>query len=145
MNPRVSAHNDLCLAKNVCCLWTFGLPRQQPDLMEDVSSPYAVWVKDSLEVAFDQVCRHSGQAVQRQKSLYDQWAVRRLFAIGNWVMRYYPIGKLDSIWTGPYLIVATLGWTVGIQRHPDEPIIFIQYQDVKKIPQPSGVQSNARC
>ena len=67
-----------------------GLPRQQLDLAEDVSSPYAVWVKDSLEVAFDQVRRHSGQAVQRQKRLYDQRAVRRLFAIGNWVMRYYP-------------------------------------------------------
>ena len=49
--------------------------------------------------------------------------------------------KLDSIWTGPYLIVATLAWTVGIQRHPDEPVIFIHWQDVKKIPQTSGVQS----
>ena len=26
----------------------------------------------------------------------------------------------DSVvWAGPYLIVATLGWTVGIQRHPE--------------------------
>ena len=59
-------------------------------------------------------------------------------------MRYYPAllpCKLDSIWTGPYLIVATLGWTVGIQRHPDEPVIFIHCQDVKKIPPLSGVQS----
>ena len=64
-----------------------GLPRQQPDLVEDVTAPYAVWVKDSLEVAFDQVRRHSGQAVQRQKRLCDQRAVRRLFTIGNWVMR----------------------------------------------------------
>ena len=43
------------------------------------------------EVALDQVCRHSGQAVQRQKR----------------VMRYYPAGKkckLDYLWTGPYLI-----------------------------------------
>ena len=30
---------------------------------------------------------------------------------------------------------------VGIQRHPDEPVIFIHCQDVKKIPQPSGAQS----
>ena len=111
-----------------------------PATAEDVSSPYAVWVKDSLEVAFDQVRRYSGQAGQRQKRLYDQRAVHRLFAIGNWVMRYYPAGKkckLDSIWTGPYLIVTTLGWTVDIQRHPDEPVIFIHCQDVKKIP-PSG-------
>ena len=124
-----------------------GLPHRQSGLAEDISSPYAVWVKDSLAVAFDQVRRHTGQAVQRQKRLYDQRAVRRLFAIGNWVMRYYPAGqkckldKLDSIWAGPYLVVATLGWTVGIQRHPDEPVIFIHCQDVKKIPQPSGVQS----
>ena len=99
-----------------------GLPRRHPDPAKDVASPYAVWVKDSLEVAFVQVCRHSGQVVQRQKRLYDQRAVQRLFALGDWVMRYYPGGggggecKLDSIWAGPYLIVATLGWTIGIQR-----------------------------
>ena len=40
-----------------------GLPRRHPDPAEDVASPYAVWVKDSLEVAFDQVRRQSGQAV----------------------------------------------------------------------------------
>ena len=91
-------------------------------------------------MAFYQVRRHSGQAVRRQKRLYDQRAVRRLFALGDWVMRYYPAGKKDSIWAGLYLIVATLGWTVGIQRHPDEPVIFIHYQDVK-IPPPGGVQS----
>ena len=62
-----------------------GLPRRQPDLAEDVLSPYAVWVKDSLEVAFDQVCRHSSQAVRRQKRLYDQRAVRRLLKIGSCV------------------------------------------------------------
>ena len=121
-----------------------GMPHRNPDPVEDVASPYAVWVKDSLEVAFDQVRRHSGKAVRRQKRLYDQRAVRRLFALGDWVMRYYPAGKkckLDSIWAGPYLIVETLGWTVGIQRHPDEPVIFIHCQDVKKIPPPSGMQS----
>ena len=119
-----------------------GLPRLQPDPQEGITSPYAV--KDSLEVAFDQVRRHSGQAVQRQKRLYDQRAVRRLFAIGDWVMRFYPAGKkckLDPVWTGPYLVVALLGWTVGIQKHPDVPVILIHCQDVKKVPQPSGVQS----
>ena len=62
-------------------------------------------------------------------------------------MRYYPAGKkckLDSIWAGPYLIVATLGWTVGIQRHPDEPVIFIHCQDVKKIPPPGGCSRGLR-
>ena len=59
-----------------------GLPSRQPDPPEGITSLHAVWVKDSLEVAFDQV----RQAVQRQKRLYDQRAVRRLFAIGDWVM-----------------------------------------------------------
>ena len=78
-----------------------GLARRQPDLAEDISSPYAVWVKDSLEVAFDQVRRHSGQAAQRQKRLYDQRAVRRLFALGVWVMRYYPAGNWTLSGLGP--------------------------------------------
>ena len=60
-----------------------GLSRQDPEPPDTVSSPYAVWIRDAMEVAFDQVHRHSGQAVQRQKRLYDQGAVRRLFAIGD--------------------------------------------------------------
>ena len=94
-----------------------GMPRRKPESVDDVVSPYDVWAKDSLEVAFDQVRRHSGKVVWRQKRLYDQRAVRRLFALGDWAMRYYPAGKkckLDSIWVGPYLIVATLSWTVGL-------------------------------
>ena len=30
---------------------------------------------------------------------------------------------------------------MGIQKHPDVPVILIHCQDVKKVPQPSGVQS----
>ena len=67
-----------------------GLPRQDPEPPEAISSPFAVWVRDVLEVAFDQVRRHSGQ---RYKSLYNQRAVRRLFAIGDWVMHFYPAVK----------------------------------------------------
>ena len=37
-----------------------GLPQQDSDLPETVSGLYAVWVRDALEVAFDQVRRHSG-------------------------------------------------------------------------------------
>ena len=95
-----------------------------------------------LEVAFDQVPRHSGLAVQRQKRLYDQRAVRRLFAIGDWVMRYYPAVKkckLESAWVGPSLVVSIVGWAVGIQQHPDSPILLIHCQDMKKVPQPSEV------
>ena len=97
-----------------------------------------------LEVAYDQVRRHSGQAVRRQKRLYDRRAVRWLFAVGDWVLRYYTPAKkckLDSAWVGPYLIVALAGWVLGIQRHPDSPIVLLHCQDLKKVPQPSGVVS----
>ena len=60
-----------------------GLPRRESDLPDPITSPYAIWVRDALEVAYDQVCRHSGQAVRRQKRLYDRRAVRRLFAVGG--------------------------------------------------------------
>ena len=48
-----------------------GLSRQDPEPPDAVST-FAVWVRDALEVAFDQVRQHSGLAVQRQKRLYDQ-------------------------------------------------------------------------
>ena len=52
-----------------------GLPRQEPDLLDTIYSPYAVRVRDALEVAYDQVHRHSGQVAQCQKRLYDRRAV----------------------------------------------------------------------
>ena len=42
---------------------------------------------------------------------------------------------------GPYLIVSLAGWALRIQRHPDSPIVLVHCQDLKKIPQPSGVVS----
>ena len=95
-------------------------------------------------MAYDQVRRHLGQAVQRQKRLYDRRAVRRLFAMGDWVLRYYSPAKkckLDSAWVGPYLVVSLAGWALGIQRHPDSPLILVHCQDLKKIPRPSGLVS----
>ena len=79
-----------------------GLPKQQSDLPDSISSPYALWVRDSLEAAYEQVRRYSGQVVQRQKRLYDRRAVRRLFTVGDWVL-------LDYAWVGPYLVVPLSG------------------------------------
>ena len=110
-----------------------GLPQREPDLPDPITSPHAVWVRDALEVAYDQVRRHSGQVVQRQKRLYDWRAVQRLFAVGDWVLRYYPPAKkckLDSAWVGPYLVVSLAGWALGIQQHPDSPIILAHCQDL---------------
>ena len=87
---------------------------------------------------------HPSLAVQQQKRLFDQRAVRRLFAVCDWVMRYYPAAKkckLDSVWVGPSLVVSIVGWVVGIQKHPDSLILLIHCQDVKKVPQPSGMRS----
>ena len=59
-------------------------------------------------------------------------------------LHYYPLAKkckLDSAWIGPYLVVSLAGWAVGIQLHPDSPVILVHCQDVKKIPCPSGLVS----
>ena len=59
-------------------------------------------------------------------------------------MRYYAPAKkckLDSAWIGPYLIVSFMGWTIGIQKDPDSPIVMVHCQDAKKIPAPRGAVS----
>ena len=78
-------------------------------------------VGNLVPVSAVSVRRHSGQAVQRQKRLYDKRAVRCLFAVGDWIMCYYPPAKkcnLDSVWVGPYLVVSLAGWAVGVQLQP---------------------------
>ena len=60
-----------------------GLPKEQSDTPDSITSPYAIWIRDALEEAYEQVRQHSGQAVQRQKRLYDRRAVKRLFAVGT--------------------------------------------------------------
>ena len=85
-----SVHESMCFSPyrlmfgEECTLpMDVGLPRQDPNVLDPITSPYAVWVRDALEVAYDQVCRHSGQAVKQQKRLYDRRAVRRLFMVGD--------------------------------------------------------------
>ena len=119
-----------------------GLPRRDQDLPDPIEKHYALWVRDALEVAYDQVHHNSGQAVRQQKCLYDRRAVRRLFAVGDWIMCYYPLAKkckLDSPWVGPYLVVSLVGWAVGVQLQPDYPILLVHCQDLKKIPHPRGL------
>ena len=115
-----------------------GLPHQDQDLLDPIKYPYALWVRDALEVAYDQVCRHSGQAVLRQKRLYDKRSVRRLYAVGDWTYPPAKKCKLDSAWVGPYLVVSLAGCAVGIQLQLDSPVILVHCQDLKKIPRPSG-------
>ena len=70
------------------------------------------------------------------KRLYDVKAVNRMFPVGSWVLRFYPPTaaqkKLGSPWVGPQQVVRqATGHTVGIQRGPDTPIIFIHVDDLK--------------
>ena len=105
--------------------------------------PFATWVWDALEVAYDHV-RHSLQCTAaRRKCLYDIKAVNRKFPVGSWVLRYYPPAaqkKLGSPWVGPQQVVRqATGHTVGIQKGPDTPIIFIHVDDLKVCPAPQKV------
>ena len=63
------------------------------------------------------------------KRLYDTKAVNRKFPAGSWVLRYYPPAaqhKLDFPWIGPNQVVRqATGHTVGIQRDPERPIVFV--------------------
>ena len=93
----------LCLGRNV---HGRGPTTSRSALAGPYKNPYALWVRDALEVAYDQVRRNSGQAVRGQKRFYDRRALRRLFAVGDWIMRYYLPAKCDIPWyTGPAEII----------------------------------------
>ena len=58
---------------------------------EDVAPhPFATWVRDALEVAYDHVRLSLRRTAARRKRLYDVKAVNRKFPVGSWVLRYYP-------------------------------------------------------
>ena len=105
--------------------------------------PFATWVRDALEVAYDHVRSSLKKTASRRKRLYDTKAVDRKFPVGSWVLRYYPPAaqhKLGSPWVGPHQVVRqATGHTVGIQRDPDKPIIFVHVDDLKLCPGPRDV------
>ena len=102
--------------------------------------PFATWMRDTLEVAYDQVRHSLHRTAARRKRLYDVKAVNRKFPVGSWVLRYYPPAaqkKLGSPWIGPQQVVRqATGHTVGIQKGPDTPIVFIHVDDLKIFPPP---------
>ena len=66
--------------------------------------PFATWVRDALEVAYDHVRHSLHRTAARRKRLYDVKAVNCKFPVGPWVLRYYPPAaqkKLGSPWVGP--------------------------------------------
>ena len=98
--------------------------------------PFATWVRDALEVAYDHV-----RTAARQKRLYDTEAVNRKCPVGSWVLRYYPPvaqHKLGSPWVGPNQVVRqATGHTVGIQCDQQKPIVFVHVDDLKICPTPA--------
>ena len=104
--------------------------------------PFATWVRDALEVAYDHVRHTLQRKAARRKRLYDVKAVNHKFPVGSWVLRYYPPAaekKFGSPWVGPQQVVRqATEHTVGIQRGPDTPIIFIHVDDLKIYPAPAN-------
>ena len=119
-----------------------GIPRQEPDMPDPITSPYAAWFM--MPWRWRMI-----RSADIKDSLYN---VRKDVMIeelpdgcSRWGIGFCGITakkcKLDSAWTGPYLVVSLAGWALGIQRHPDSPIILVHCQDLKKIPRPSGLVS----
>ena len=102
--------------------------------------PFATWVRDTLKVAYDHVRHSLHHTAARRKRLYDVKAVNRKFWMGSWVLHYYPPAaqnKLGSPWMGPLQVVRqATSHTVGIQKNPETPIVFIHVDDLKICPPP---------
>ena len=114
-----------------------GLPWREPDMPDPISSPYAVWVCDALEVAYDQVHRHSVQAVQRQKSLYVRRAVQRLFAI-TLLQRNANLTLLGLV------RILLCPWPAGLLAFSDirtHSLSLYIVRTCQKVPQTSGLMS----
>ena len=115
---------------------------QHDNWHELLPHPFAAWVRDALEVAYDQVRHSLNRTAARRKRFYDVKAVNRKFSVGSWVLRYHPPAaqkKLGSPWVGPQQVVRqATGHTVGIKKGPDAPIIFIHVDDLKMCPAPPG-------
>ena len=79
--------------------------------------------------------------IQRQKRLYDKRAVKHLFAVGGWIIRYYPPAKkckLGSPWIGPHLIVSLARWAVGVQLHTGWMLVLFA---LRRLPMRSIIES----
>ena len=108
--------------------------------------PFATWVRDALEVAYDHVRESLHRTAARHKQLCDGKAVNRKFPVGSWVLRYYPPAAqhmLGSQWIGSNQVVRqATGHTVGIQKGPKKPIMFVLVDDLKLCPAPRDISWN---
>ena len=94
--------------------------------------PFATWVRDALEVAYNHVRESLHRTAARRKRLYDTKAVNWKFPVGSWVL-HYP-------WIGPHQVVRqATGHTIGIQKDPEKPIVFVHVDDLKLCPGPQDI------
>ena len=84
------------------------------------SHPFATWVRDALEVAYDHVRDSLQKTAAGRKRLYDTKAVNRKFPVGSLVLRYYPL----SINWVPH----GLEPTKSFDRPPVIPLVFRETQ-----------------
>ena len=105
--------------------------------------PFATWVRDALEVAYDHVRDSLQKTAARRKRLYDTKAVNRKFSVGSWALHYYPPAaqhKLGSPWIGPHQVVRqATGHTISIQIDAEKPIVFVHVDDLKLCPGPQDI------
>ncbi|KAK7485181.1 hypothetical protein BaRGS_00023591 [Batillaria attramentaria] len=82
---------------------------------------YVEWIRQAAQENFERVRDCLERSAQRQKRNYDKGAVQRHFAVGDWVLRFYPPNlnksKLNPKYIGPYLVTAKLSEvTYRVQR-----------------------------
>ena len=72
--------------------------------------------------------------------------MNRKFPVGSWVLRYCPPAaqhKLGSPGIGPNQVVRqATGHMVGIQKGPENPIVFVHVDDLKLCPAPRDISWN---
>ena len=111
-------------------------PELRTNREHDVSPhPFATWVRDALEVAFDHVRELLNRTAACRKWLYDTKAVNWKFSVGSWVLRYSPQPH-STRWVRPGLdpqqvVRQATGHTVGIQKKPEKAIVFVHVDDLK--------------
>ena len=99
-----------------------GLPKEQ---FYQCSSEYGVWLRQTLEHAYQLARNHLRAAAERQKNKYDARMHPYHYQVGQYVWRYYPPKakkKLGRGWIGPFKIVGVPSRSnCVIQRHPKGP------------------------
>ena len=100
------------------------------------SVEYVEWVKSAMERNFELAREHLAHAAVRQKKNFDLRAQIRKFSRGDWILRFYAPKamqhKLDFPFTGPYLVIKSIGEVnYLIQKDPKSVPFTIHVDDMK--------------